>query len=228
MSSPIRTELLQVRRTALVASLGPEIGPVSGPAVTELWYLLHGQSMRAVAFLETARSIASTSRLLIAPEALSRHYEGEIAASRNATVGATWMTREERESEISDYVAYLDTLHAMVTTRFGGTPPPVTILGFSQGGSTGVRWAALGQVKVARLIVWAASLPPEVNYADLYARHDKPAVSYVCGTRDIYITPKMLDAQHAILRSAGVPFTALSFDGGHRLDDDALRSAGST
>jgi predicted esterase len=218
VTAAIRTESIRVSRTALFASLGPE----PGPAVSELWYILHGQSMRAAAFLETARVLESPSRLLIAPEALSRHYEGEISTSRNATVGATWMTREERESEIRDYVAYLDDLHALMTERFAGSPPPVTVLGFSQGGATGVRWVAQGKVRVARLIVWASSLPPDVNFAELYARQGQPRVSYVAGTRDIYITPKVLGAQHAILNGAKVPFEAVSFDGGHRLDNGAL------
>jgi predicted esterase len=219
VTAAIRTESIEVRRTALFASLGPE----PSPAVTELWYILHGQSMRAAAFLESARVLESPSRLLIAPEALSRHYEGEISTSRNATVGATWMTREERESEIRDYVAYLDDLHALMTERFAGSPPPVTILGFSQGGATGVRWAAFGKVRIARLIVWASSLPPDVNYSDLLSRHQNPGVTYVAGTRDIYIPPKVLTAQHAILSDANVPFEAHSFEGGHRLDDGVLK-----
>ena len=219
MPSPIRTESIEVRRTALVAS----VGPAPGPGVRELWYILHGQAMRAAAFLETARALDDGSRLLVAPEALNRHYQGPVAA-RDAPVGATWMTRAEREAEIRDYVAYLDDVHAMLTAQFGGRTPPVTILGFSQGGSTGVRWAASGHVRIARLIVWAASLPPEVDYAALYGRQGRPRVTYVAGTRDVYITPKVLDAQHAMLRDANIPFDAVAFDGGHRLDDVALRA----
>jgi hypothetical protein len=49
-------------------------------------------------------------------------------------------------------------------------------------------------------------------------------VTYVAGTKDKYITtPKVLEAQHKILSDAGVPFDTVSFEGGHRLDDDALR-----
>lgn len=189
----------------------------------EIWYILHGQAMRAESFLETARTLDDGTRLLVAPEALNRHYQGPVVA-RDAPVGATWMTRAERESEIRDYVAYLDGVHAMMTARFGGTPPPVTILGFSQGGATGVRWAALGNVRIAHLILWASSLPPDVDYRDLMERQGQPRVTYVAGARDEYVTPKVLDAQHAILRGANVPFGAVSFDGGHRLDDSALRA----
>lgn len=215
----IRTESIAVRRTALVASLGPE----PGPGVREVWYVLHGQTQRAVTFLETARAIDYGSRLLVAPEALNRHYHGPIAA-RDAPVGATWMTKSERESDIRDYVAYLDDVHVLMTERFGGQTPPVTILGFSQGGATAVRWAALGNVRAAHLLIWASSLPPDVDYRDLMARQGNLRVTYVAGTRDEYITPKILDAQHSILRAGGVPFDVVSFDGGHRLDDRPLKA----
>jgi predicted esterase len=214
----IRTESIEVRRTALIAALGPE----PGPAVRELWYILHGQAMRAAEFLHTAKALDDGTRLLVAPEALNRHYTGEVAA-RDAPVGATWMTKAERDTEIGDYVAYLDAVHDRVAARFGGPPPPVTVLGFSQGGATGVRWAALGRVPVAHLVVWASSVPPDVDYRALVARHPGMRVTYVAGTRDKYLTPRALDAQHAVLRAAGVQFSFIRFDGGHRLDDGALR-----
>ena len=219
MSEPslIRTESIEVRRTALVASLGPE----PGPGVTELWYVTHGQSMRAVAFLEDCRAIASPSRLIVAPEALSRYYEGPITAHKNTIIGASWMTRDERESEIRDYVRYLDDLHASMKERFAGTSPPVTVLGFSQGGATAVRWVAEGNVKPARLIVWASSLPPEIDFATNAAVR-APKFTYVCGTSDMWITPKVIDQQLGMLRAANLPHTVESFVGGHRLDDATL------
>jgi hypothetical protein len=86
VTADIRSESIEVRRTALFASLGPE----PGAQVRELWYVLHGQAMRAADFLETARALDNGSRLIVAPEALNRHYAGEI--SRDAAIGATWMT----------------------------------------------------------------------------------------------------------------------------------------
>ena len=214
----IRTEHLEVRRTALIASLGPE----PGPAVRELWYLLHGQAMRATHILEMAAVLNDSTRLLVAPEALNRHYVGP-AVSKDAPIGATWMTRAEREADIHDNVAYLESVHAHVRRQFGGITPPVTVLGFSQGGAAAVRWAAQGSITPARLIVWESSLPPEVDYRLLVARQPAMRISYVCGTRDKFITPKVLEAQHAMLRQANVPFNEVSFDGGHRLDDATLR-----
>lgn len=213
----IRTESIEVRRTAVFASLGPE----PGLDVRELWYVLHGQGMRAVAFLEMARAAASPSRLIVAPEALSRYYEGAVTR-KDAPVVASWMTRDERESEIRDYVRYLDDLHANLTARLGGSTPPVTIIGFSQGGAASVRWVANGNVKPARLVVWASSLPPDVDFA-ANAAIRAPQFTYVHGTKDVYITPKVLDQQLGMLRAANLPHASVSFEGGHRLDDNTLK-----
>jgi predicted esterase len=213
----VRIEPFSTQRTALIASRGPE----PGPAVRELWYVLHGQAMLATQILEMAGVVDDGTRLLVAPEALNRHYVGPTVM-RDAPLGSTWMTRAQREWDIADNLAYLDALHESMRHRFGGPTAPVTILGFSQGGAAAVRWAALGKIRPARLIVWESSLPPDVDYRDLMARQPGMRVTYVCGTRDRFITPKVLDAQHALLNDAGVPFDALSFDGGHRLDDATL------
>lgn len=218
-SGPVRSEHLLVQRTAVIASRGPE----PGRAVRELWYVLHGQAMRAAQVLDMAKALDDGSRLLVAPEALNRHYVGP-AVARDAPIGATWMTRAERDADIHDNVAYLDAVHAHMRERFGGPTAPVTILGFSQGGAAAVRWAAFGAIRPARLIVWESSLPPDVDYRSLMARQPGMRVTYVCGTRDKFITPKVLGAQHGMLRDAGVAFDAVSFDGGHRLDDATLRA----
>lgn len=179
--------------------------------------------MRAAQILEMARTIDDGSRLLVAPEALNRHYVGP-AVAKDAPIGATWMTRAEREADIHDNVAYLESVHAHMRRQFGGVTPPVTVLGFSQGGAAAVRWVALGDIRPARLIVWESSLPPEVDYRALVARQPAMRFTYVCGTRDKFITPKVLEAQHALLKQANVPFNEVSFDGGHRLDDGTLRA----
>ena len=121
----VRTVSIAVTRSARLAMLGPE-----GPGVRELWYVLHGYGQLATPFLGDFRAIDDGSRLIVAPEALSRFYEGDVQTRlhRDAKVGASWMTREDRESEIADYIAYLDTAHEAILTRLGGAnhAPEVT------------------------------------------------------------------------------------------------------
>ncbi len=223
-SSPdIRTESLEVRRTALVAMLGPQ-GPAL-PGVRELWYVLHGYAMRAVPFLEGFRAIADGTRLLVAPEALSRFYDGTLSpgAHKNAPVVASWMTRGERDSEIADYLEYLDTVHTTITSRLGGAKPTVTVFGFSQGGATAARWVASGRVPAARLVVWGSAMAPELDIGTRGSPLRQPETVFVVGSSDGYITPKIVAGEVERLHAAQFPFRQLSFAGGHRLDDGVLR-----
>jgi predicted esterase len=218
----IRSVSLAVKRSARLAMLGP-----AGPAVRELWYVLHGYGQLAAPFLEDFRAIDDGTRLVVAPEALSRFYEGDAQARlhRDARVGASWMTREDRESEIGDYIAYFDTVHQSVLARFGAEQQPVvTVLGFSQGGAAAARWVASGRVNAARLVVWGSQLPPELDLADPGAPLRRAEVVLVVGTTDSFATPKIVERELARLRAANLPFRFVAFNGGHRLDDDTLRT----
>lgn len=219
----IRTVSIAVKRSARVALLGPQ-----ERGVRELWYVLHGYGQLATPFLENFRAIDDGTRLIVAPEALSRFYEGDVQARlhKQAKVGASWMTREDRESEIADCLGYLDTVHASMLAAIGAAehPPAVTVLGFSQGGATAVRWVASGRVNAARLIVWGSQFPPELDLADSSAPLRRAETTLVIGTTDIFATPKIVANETARLADAGFPYRFLQFQGGHRLDDDTLRA----
>jgi hypothetical protein len=79
-------------------------------------------------FLTRFIPIEREDRLFVAPEARSRYYltppQGGPHAP-NTPVGASWMTSEDREHEIEDYVRYLDLLYAeifSVVPRKGAKP----------------------------------------------------------------------------------------------------------
>lgn len=214
----IRFVPIEVKRTARLAVLGPDSG------ASEVWYLLHGYGELAAPFLNGARALDDGKRLLIAPEALSRFYEGDVAARlhREAKVGASWMTREDRETEIADYIAYLDTVHDAMLAKVGGAAPKVTVLGFSQGGATAARWVANGRVKASRLIVWGSQMPPELDLANPDSQLRRAETVLVIGDTDVFATPKIVAKETEKLRTAGFPFRFVSFHGGHRLDDATL------
>src|SRR4051812_28301688 len=72
----------------------------------ELWLVGHGYGYLASRFLERFQPIATADRCIVAPEGLSRFYLTDRPGERR--VGASWMTREDRLNEISDYIRYLD------------------------------------------------------------------------------------------------------------------------
>ena len=202
------------------------LGPV-GPQVRELWYVLHGYAQLAPGFLEAFRAVDDGSRLVVAPEALSRFYDGDLQSrlrQKDPKVGASWMTREERLTDIADNMAYLDAVHAHVVARLGGASPRVTVLGFSQGAATTTRWVARGSITFARHVVWGAALAHDVDLADHSSPLRRPETVLVVGTRDQFATPTAVAQELARLEAAEFPARHLAFDGGHRLDDDTLRA----
>jgi predicted esterase len=218
----IRSVSIAVKRSARLAMLGPE-----GPGVRELWVVLHGYGQLAAPFLEDFRALDDGTRLIVAPEALSRFYDGDTQARlhRDAKVGASWMTREDRLSEIADYIAYLDAVHQSILSRLGGGRQlPVTVLGFSQGGATAARWVAGGRVNAARLVVWGSQFPPELDLADPGTPLRRAETILVIGSTDVFATPKLVEKETARMRAANFPFRFVSFTGGHRLDDETLRA----
>jgi predicted esterase len=224
-SHRIETESIPVQRTARVATLGPHAG------ARELWYVLHGYGALARDFIADFAPVDDGTRLIVAPEALSRFYEEDVQTrvrnkNANAKVGASWMTKEARDSEIEDYIAYLDTVHRTMRARAGAGPdsPKITVLGFSQGAAAASRWVASGSVNAARLVTWGSSIAPELDITSPGSALRKPEMVIVIGTTDIFATPKVVESEVARLRAADFPFRFMSFQGGHRMDDDALRA----
>jgi len=202
---------LRVQRTARYYTLGG-----ASPTLSAIWFLLHGYGQLAGTFIRYFSDLASDDSLLVAPEAMNRFY---LASSEKATgaerpVGASWMTREDRASEIADYVEYLDALFDAVSESAGDAPPTINVIGFSQGGATATRWVTHGRARISRLILWGSLLPPET---DLSAGHAlrRARLTLVVGNQDQYIDDTALATEQARLDAAKVPYDAIKFDGGH-------------
>ena len=207
---------LRVQRTARYYLLGEP-----REAVREIWVVCHGYGQLASRFLHAFEPLDDGSRIVVAPEALSRFYLTEGAGARpDARVGASWMTKEDRLAEIEDQGRYLDAVHAEVCDRIPG-PRPLHVLGFSQGVATAARWLARGRVRARSLVLWAGTLPPELSL-DAGSVLRELDLTLVAGTGDQFATPDLVRRQEEALEEAGVPFELRRFEGGHRLDDDVL------
>ena len=188
----------------------------------ELWIVAHGYGELASKFLANFEPLASTSRGFVAPEALSRFYKDAGRTDNHAVVevGATWMTREDRDAEIVDYVAYLHAVER--ATRKPGVR--LCVLGFSQGVATLMRWLAARTAPLDRVIAWAGQVPADVDLALLRDKLPADGVDFVLGTRDKTADWVGAGAQSARFADAGITTRLTTFDGGHRLDDATLRA----
>jgi predicted esterase len=214
----LRTVRLSTLRTARCVVRGPE----DATAVRELWVVLHGYAQLAAEVADGVGAIDDGTRLIVAPEGLSRFYDApSVSSHRDARVGASWMTREDRLEEIADYLGWLQRAHEHFASSLG-REVPLTVLGFSQGGAAAARWVASGRAPAARLILWGSTLAPELDLGPSTPLR-RARTLFVLGSRDRFIKDEQVTAERARLDAAGFPYGFRTFDGGHRLDDDTLR-----
>jgi predicted esterase len=210
-------EHLTTTRTARIALLGD-----ATPVVRELWIACHGFGQLAHRFLKPFTAVAAPHRLIVAPEALNRFYlDGRMGPhGPDSAVGATWMTREDRLTEIEDYVRYLDQVAEHLRARLEARDVRVVALGFSQGVATICRWAAHTGTPIHALVLWAGSLPPELEPRS--ALFGSAKLFLVAGDEDSFMSPAQHAAYAEQLSAAGLDTVQLTYRGGHRIDRDAL------
>lgn len=216
-----RSHHISVERTARWYTLG-EPGPRTG----EVWFVLHGYGQLAEQFIGYCAALDDGTRYVVAPEALNRFYlvaPGDAPASERP-VGATWMTREDREREIGDYVAYLDALYDRVFESLPRDQVHVRVMGFSQATATAARWVVRGaRVEADDLVLWAGLLPPDIDLSLGKGALVGVPLTVVVGSRDQYATPAAVAEQDAKLRAAGIEYRLHRFEGGHAIPSAVLR-----
>lgn len=212
---------LQVPRFARYSIMGSLEGDLS-----EVWIVCHGHGQLARRFLSRFLPLERPDRLFIAPEALSRYYLSPPVAGPHAPgtpVGASWMTSEDREFEIQDYVNYLDLLHDEIFSVVDRSKVRLWVLGFSQGVATVARWVARGNVDPDRVVLYAGVLPPELDVESAARLARRSPLTIALGTSDDFASPELIAAQEARLRDLRVPHTTIRFDGGHEVIPEVLK-----
>jgi predicted esterase len=204
---------LAVTRTARYYLLGD----AASPAI--VWFALHGYGHSVERFARGCAPLAGPGRLVVVPEALSRFYlETAHGAHAAAAVGASWMTREAREAEITDYVAYLDALHAALAATVDWRTASCRLLGFSQGAATASRWAALGAARIDRLVLWGGHPPDELDWPAVRDRLAAMRPVLVAGEQDAVVAPATLERTAVALARHGIAAAVRRHPGAHRLD----------
>lgn len=214
----MREHHITVPRTARYFTLG------DAATASRLWIVCHGYAQLAGRFIRRFEILDDGRHLIVAPEGLSRFYldAGSGPHGREARIGASWMTREDRLGEISDYIGYLDGLHAQVHESMSRRDIPLVVLGFSQGVATVCRWLVRSEVGPRRLLLWGASLPPDLDLAAFRERLAHTRVTLVCGEEDPFATSGRLTAEQERLTQNRIPFELVTCAGGHRIDQQVL------
>jgi pimeloyl-ACP methyl ester carboxylesterase len=201
-----------------------------------VWFVLHGYRQLAERFIrhfEGLPGLESGRRAVVAPEGLSRFYlEGDAGEhGPDSRVGATWMTRADREHEIRDYVEYLDRLAVEVLGSDEGKAPEgefvdggagrVVVLGFSQGAATASRWVAYGGIRPAELVLWGGGLAADLDMARAAEVLGDTRIRLVAGEDDEWARGRAWESRDR-LEAAGLTADTMTFPGGHRIEKEVL------
>lgn len=198
---------LTVTKTARYYTLGELNNETS-----EVLIVLHGFAQSAAVFIQSFQELSVPHRFIIAPEALNRFY----VRGAKGEVGATWMTSDDRLSEISDYCNYLESL----ITSFNLDNIKLIALGFSQGASTLTRWVQSSKHHFDKVIVYAGQVAPELIPLTPNSNLLATKNYYIVGDQDPFFTPHIvaeLKTQYLELN-----FEYVHYSGNHTINQQVI------
>ncbi len=186
-------------------------------AIEHLWIVCHGHGHLAQYFIKRFEALNDGKHLIIAPEGLNRYYlEGFTGR-----VGATWMTKEDRLTDIENYLQFLSSVLNQVKKQVKNKVK-ITLFGFSQGAATISRFATQTEVEFERLILWAGIFPPDLPPLQAPERLKGKDIYWVYGEEDPYLSAGVMEEQQGIADQLKVKPEVISFNGAHELNDQVL------
>lgn len=191
---------------------------------SQVWFVIHGYGQLAQYFIKKFKVLESENICVIAPEGLSRFYLEDVqtrVAGGSNRVGATWMTRENREMDITNYINYLQSIYDKEVKPIEERVS-TSILGFSQGAATAARWILHEQIKFHQFILWAGIFPSDMNFEKGKEIFNHKKVISVYGESDPFITPARLKEAEELSSRLNIQPEQLIFSGKHELHDETL------
>jgi predicted esterase len=200
---------LPVTRTARYATLGELT-----PDTREVWLVLHGYAQLATDFIRAFDELNNGERFIIAPEGLNRFY----AKGFGGKPAATWMTSEDREHEIQDYIGYLNTL--VEHLQLDNHSARKVLLGFSQGVATASRWLHATSHVVDHFVICSGEMAHELQEHPS-ARLLALPKTYITGNNDPFIDAEKHQRYTQLMNNWAA--RVLVFEGGHQLHLPSLQ-----
>lgn len=171
---------------------------------------LHGYGQLAQYFYRKFQTFENDYGLVI-PEGPHRFYlEGS-----SGRAGASWMTKEWREQDISDNTAFLINLTTKIKEELPNAK--IHLIGFSQGGATAARLYQAAPSLFSQLILWASVFPPDIEKKE-FPKSAK--LDFAVGENDPYFTVDQLNEVLEAYQQLG--FETHVFNGKHDINQETL------
>lgn len=192
-----------------------------------IWFVLHGYGQLAPRFIRPFLEVIPSDTCVVAPEGLSRFYREmpQSDGSHLQRVGATWMTRESRETDIADAIRWLDQVYSdvMASRPADEAPAACGILAFSQGVATAMRWVASGAVAPDCFVAWAGGLASDVQQGRFIKQVAGIDVVLVAGDMDEFASEAARATVKAEMTRYHPSPREIVFAGAHHLDTGVLK-----
>ncbi len=175
---------------------------------TKIIYALHGYGQLAKYFIRKFDAI-NEDYLIVAPEGMHRFYLN----GSSGKVGASWMTKEARETDIKDNIEWLNALDTELSERYNIKER--VLVGFSQGGATAIRWKMNALQPFDKTIIWASDFPPDMEPKMEQLKGGKENY-FVIGNEDEYFNEEQQNKLISLYKS--VDFKISTYIGRHNIE----------
>ncbi|MGB5554527.1 MAG: esterase [Flavobacteriaceae bacterium] len=182
-----------------------------------IWMVLHGIGFLSRFFLKYFDALDSDKNYIIAPQAPSKYY----LKNEYRHVGASWLTKENTQMEVTNLIAYLNEVLAAEPILENCK---LIVFGFSQGVSIATRWLAKTKLEIDHLILYAGGLPDELTANDFdYLAELNTKITVLVGNKDEYLNhARMKSENEKIEKLFKGKARQIIFEGGHEIKKDLL------
>jgi predicted esterase len=203
-----------VPRTAHFYTLG-----TASTKVKNLWIVCHGMGQNADDFIKNFEGIADDENFVVAPEGLNKSYWNGF----DGPAVASWMTRRHRLDEIADFSHFIHSIYHHYILQCAENVK-ITLLGFSQGCATQVRFVMDRLPNFDSLVLCGGGMPEDLDYLSKADYWSDKKIYFLCGDKDKFITPDRIAAHEQMLANHQLFLTEkIIFDGKHELKNEPLQ-----
>ena len=195
-----------------------QLGEISDQTQS-VWFVCHGYGQLAPYFIRNFKEFDDQAHCIIAPEGLFRFYTKGVSGR----VGATWMTKEDRLTDIGNYIKFLNEVYNEVM-RSAPTYIKINLLGFSQGVATVTRWALQKHINFHRLVLWAGIFPYDMDFDFGKQKLKDVEIFSILGNKDPYVSDKIIMEQLDYEARLGLEVKKIRFEGEHELNAEVLKT----
>lgn len=184
-----------------------------------VWMVFHGMGHLSTYFIRYFNELPSEENYIIAPQAQSKYY----LDSSYSRVGASWLTKNNTGEGIENVLHYIDTVFKMEEVP---EQCELIVLGFSQGVSIATRWIAKRKLICNHLVLYAGSLPNELNHKDFsHLQSDVTKVTYILGNKDPFLSSDRKKIEVTKIENIfHGKANGIYFEGGHEVKKEIINS----